>query len=148
MLYLKLSPRSAAKEARVNPTLADSLFNTKPSDTLCDWNWSVQRSGHWNTLDSRLGQRHCLSRAADAYLFLIVEKWQHEVWMVCCAVSCIRNITEIWRHVAEFVQSYQMVQSPHINFIAMSCHVMLYCVMSCHVMSCHVKLCYVSNKGT
>jgi len=38
VLYLKLFPRSAAKEARVNPTLFDSVFNSSPSDTRCDWN--------------------------------------------------------------------------------------------------------------
>jgi hypothetical protein len=37
-LYLKFFPSSAAKEARAKPTLVDSVFNSIPSDTRCDWN--------------------------------------------------------------------------------------------------------------
>jgi hypothetical protein len=36
LLYLKSFPRSAAKEARVKPTLVDSVFSSIPSDTRSD----------------------------------------------------------------------------------------------------------------
>jgi hypothetical protein len=36
VLYLKFSPRSAAKEAMVKPTLVASVFITCPSEIRCD----------------------------------------------------------------------------------------------------------------
>lgn len=89
-LYLKFSPRSAAKEASVKPTLVASEFNTDPSDTLCDCNSNILRK--------------CKKLETQQVNTALASQSRHTV--------CVRHVSTFFLHDFGRIRNWQKTLSP------------------------------------